>query len=62
MVDLQHEPIHLYYERNYNFVRHYGFSLTELESMLPYERDAYLRFIRQEVERKRIHDQQQRNR
>ena len=31
-----------YYELTFLMIKNYGFSLTEIESMIPYEKDIYV--------------------
>ena len=45
-----HETLPNYYTLNFNLVKHHGFSLTELEDMLPFERDIYVVLLRQWLE------------
>ena len=42
-----------YYQRNYSLITDYGFTLTELEAMLPFERDVYLRLVKEELDRRK---------
>jgi len=42
-----HETLPNYYTLNFNLVKHHGFSLTELEDMIPFERDVYVLLLRQ---------------
>ena len=45
---------------NFALMKHHGFSLSELDTMLPYERDIYVLLLKQwiEAENERIREQQ----
>lgn len=45
-----HETLHNFYRTNFQLKKHHGFSIDELESMLPYERDIYVILIKQWLE------------
>jgi len=47
---------------NFILMKHHGFSLLELETMMPYERDVYVLLLKQwiEEENERIRNQQTR--
>jgi hypothetical protein len=40
-----------YYKTNHVMMRRYSYALAELESMLPWERDVYIGFIMQDLEK-----------
>ena len=54
-VGLSHNSLENYYLSTFAMVQHHKWSLTELEDMLPYERDIYVtmltNWIREENER-----------
>ena len=39
-----------YYKTNFQLVQHHKYSLTELENMLPWERDIYVTMLSQYIE------------
>ena len=39
-----------YYENSFAMVNHHGWSLEEIENMMPWERDVYTRLLIQHVE------------
>jgi len=45
---------------NFALMKHHGFSLSELDTMLPYERDIYVLLLQQWIaeENERIREQQ----
>jgi hypothetical protein len=50
-MSLSEESLGNYYKTNF-FLRHkYNYSLTELEEMMPWERDVYISLLEQELEK-----------
>jgi hypothetical protein len=47
---------------NFVLMKHHGFSLRELDDMIPFERDVYVLLLRQwiEEENRRLREQQSR--
>jgi len=39
-----------YYKTNFQLMYHFKYSLTELENMLPWEREIYLTLLNQQIE------------
>jgi len=39
-----------YYKTNFSLIQHHKYSLTELENMLPWERDIYITMLIQYIE------------
>jgi hypothetical protein len=50
LVGQSHDTLPNHYELNFNLMKHHGFSLTELDNMMPYERDVYVLFVRRWIE------------
>ena len=52
---MAHEDLASYYKMNFALMQHHKYSLTELENMMPWEREIYLglllEFIKKENER-----------
>lgn len=51
----RHETLKNYYETNFALMQHHKYSLTELDNMLPWERDIYvnmlIRYLEEEKEK-----------
>jgi len=45
-----HENLGNYYQTNFALMQHHKYSLTELDNMLPWERDIYLNMLIQYLE------------
>ena len=52
---MSHEDLASYYQVNFALMQHHKYSLTELENMIPWEREIYLglltQYIREENEK-----------
>ena len=51
MLGLSHESLTNYYKTNFAMMQHYNYSLTELENMMPWERDIYIGLLADWVEK-----------
>ena len=54
-MSLSHENLYNYYKTNFGMMQHHNYSLTELENMMPWEREIYIgllmEYIKEEKER-----------
>lgn len=54
-MSLSHENLYNYYKTNFGMMQHHNYSLTELENMMPWEREVYIglliKFIKEENEK-----------
>lgn len=46
----RHDNLQNYYRTNFALMQHHKYSLTELESMMPWERDIYVSLLIQHIE------------
>ena len=58
---MAHEDLASYYKINFALIQHHKYSLTELENMIPWEREVYLTFLQQYIEEENLKAQQQQN-
>jgi len=60
-VSLSHDSLSNYYETNFALMQHHKYSLTELDNMLPWERQVYIDMLVNflEAEKERLKAQQQ---
>ena len=56
---MSHEDLASYYKINFALMQHHKYSLTELENMIPWEREVYLTFLQQYIEEENLKAQQQ---
>ena len=57
---LRHDNLENYYRTNFSLMQFHKYSLTELENMLPWERDIYITMLIQyiELENQKIRERQ----
>ena len=46
----RHDNLKNYYKTNFSLMQHHKYSLTELENMMPWERDIYISMLIQYIE------------
>ena len=56
---MAHESLESYYKVNFALMQHHKYSLTELENMIPWERDVYLTLLQQYIEEENLKAKQQ---
>ena len=56
---LQYDNLGNYYKTNFALIQHHKYSLTELENMIPWERDLYISFLMQHLEEEKNRLEQQ---
>jgi hypothetical protein len=47
---MAHEDLASYYKTNFALIQHHKYSLTELENMIPWEREVYVSLLQQHIE------------
>ena len=55
---MAHMDLESYFKINFSLMTHYKYSLTEIEGMIPWERDIYLALLNQFVEEENLKAQQ----
>jgi|MGYP001392345974 hypothetical protein len=58
---MAHEDLASYYKINFALMQHHKYSLTELENMMPWEREIYLALLQQYIEEENLKAQQNGN-
>ena len=58
---MAHEDLASYYKMNFALIHHHKYSLTELENMIPWEREIYISLLQQYIEEENLKAQQQSN-
>jgi hypothetical protein len=51
---MAHESLVSYYQVNFALMQHHKYSLTELENMIPWERDVYIALLQQYIEEQNL--------
>ena len=55
---MAHESLESYFKTNFALMQHHKYSLTELENMMPWEREIYLALLQQYIEEENLKQQQ----
>tara|TARA_B100000003_G_scaffold193626_1_gene194222 strand:+ start:4360 stop:4533 length:174 start_codon:yes stop_codon:yes gene_type:complete len=55
---MAHTDLESYFRINFSLMQHHKYSLTELENMIPWEREIYLAFLQQYIEEENLKAQQ----
>jgi len=55
---MAHEDLESYFKVNFALMQHHKYSLTELENMIPWEREVYLTFLKQYIEEENLKQKQ----
>ena len=50
-ISLGHESLSNYFQTNFTMMHNYHYSLSELENMIPWERDVYIILLAQHIEK-----------
>ena len=58
---MAHTDLESYYKVNFALMQHHKYSLTELENMIPWEREVYISLLKQYIEEENLKQQQQQN-
>jgi hypothetical protein len=51
---MAHEDLASYYKTNFALVQHHKYSLTELENMIPWEREVYVSLLKNYIEEQNL--------
>ena len=56
---MDHTNLESYYKINFALIQHHKYSLTEIENMIPWEKEIYLALLEQYIEEENLKAQQQ---
>ena len=56
---MAHIDLESYFKLNFALMQHHKYSLTEIENMMPWERDIYLGLLNQYIEEENLKAKQQ---
>jgi hypothetical protein len=51
---MAHENLASFYQVNFALVQHHKYSLTEIENMIPWEREVYITLLQQYIEEENL--------
>ena len=54
-----HMDLEAYFRLNFALIQYHKYSLTEIENMMPWERDIYVELLRQHLEEEKEKQEQQ---
>ena len=55
---MSHISLESYFKLNFAMMQHHKYSLTEIENMMPWERDIYVGLLNQYIEEENLKTQQ----
>ena len=55
---MAHIDLESYFKLNFSMMQHHKYSLTEIENMIPWERDIYVGLLNQYIEEQNLKAQQ----
>ena len=58
---MAHTNLESYFKINFALLQHDKYSLTEIENMIPWEKDIYVSLLKQYVEEENLKAQQRKN-
>ena len=58
-MSIAREDLESYYKINFSLMQYHKYSLTELENMMPWERDIYIALLQQYIEDQNLKRQQE---
>jgi len=56
---MTHIDLESYFKLNFSLMQHHKYSLTEIENMMPWERDIYVALLNQYIEEENLKAKQQ---
>lgn len=56
---LAHDSLMNFYRMNFELMQHHKYSLTEIENMIPFEREVYVAMLIQYLEEEKLRAQNQ---
>ncbi len=59
---MSHMSLESYFKINFALIQYHKYSLTEIENLIPWERDVYVGLLQQHLEDERLKQQQAKNR
>ena len=58
---LYHTSLDNFYETNFSLMQHHSWNLNEIEGMIPFEREIYVTYLRNYIEKKNLEAAQRQN-
>mgnify|MGYP000297422888 FL=1 len=61
MIALSHDSLETHYQMNFNLMTHWHWSLTEIENMLPFEREIYIALLLNHIKEEKQRQESQKH-
>ena len=58
---MAHTNLESYLKINFALIQHHKYSLTEIENMIPWEKDIYVSLLQEHIEEENLKAQQRKN-
>jgi len=58
-VSLSHIDLENYYRLNFSLIQYHKWNLSEIENLMPWERDVYVELLKQHLEEEKMKQQTQ---
>ena len=58
-MSIAREDLETFYKLNFSLMQYHKYSLTELENMMPWEREVYVALLAEHIEKENLKKQQQ---
>ena len=58
---MAHTNLESYFKVNFALIQHHKYTLTEVENMIPWEKDVYISLLQQHIEEENLKAQQRKN-
>ncbi len=55
---MAHTNLESYYKVNFALIQHHKYSLTDVENMIPWEREVYITLLKQHIEEEKLKQEQ----
>ena len=55
---MSHTSLEMYYKTNFALMQYHKYSLSDLENMMPWEREVYVTLLQQYIEEENLKQQQ----
>ena len=58
---MYHDSLENYMENNFSLMQHHNWSLSDLENMIPWERQTYIKMLQNLIEKRNLEYEQAKN-
>ena len=58
---MYHESLSNYMENNFSLLQHHNWSLSDIENMIPWEKQTYIKMLQNFIEKRNLENEQAKN-